>query len=86
MASVEEMVAAVHSINAMVEESQGIVRAAQQKTEEAQGLALRTLSGSNNIHAQEVQAFLDAQQEDLNTVQRKYEAIKEAGNAYIAGL
>jgi hypothetical protein len=86
MASVEEMVAAVHAINAMVEETQGIIRAAQTKVEEAQGLALRTLGGSNNISAQEVQAYLDSMTEDLNGLQRKAEAIKESGNGYIGSL
>ena len=86
MASVEEMVAAVHRINASCEEIQGIIRAAQEKTEENQGLALRTLSGSNNIRAQEVQAYLDSVTEDLNGIQQKFEAIKESGTGYIGSL
>lgn len=86
MASVEEMSGAILAINGMCEEVQGIIRHGQTKTEEAQALALRTLSGTHNIKAQEVQAYLDSVTEDLNLIQQKFEAIKESGNAYIGSL
>lgn len=86
MASVEEMVAAVHQINSMAEEVQGIVHVAKEKVDQMSGTAISALDGSNNINAQNVMAYAMSLSEDIETLQRKLSAIVEAGNGYIGAL
>jgi methyl-accepting chemotaxis protein len=86
MASIAEIIAAINQLTAEAEATQGILHAALEKVGESQQLALSTFDASTNEAIQAIQGTLNSIGEDVETLQKKLESVKELGAAYKANL